>query len=452
MAATLLGCALLASGSSTSTTRERVLDNGMKIIVREDRRAPVVTSMVWYRAGSIDEANGMSGLAHVTEHLMFRGSRRLADGEFSRRVAQLGGRDNAFTGRDYTAYHQQLAAKDLAVVMELESERMSGLVIAPDVFEKEMQVVMEERRWRTNDRPRAALLEQLFSTAFTTHPYRSPVIGSMADLETIGADDVREFYRRWYVPNNAVLVVVGDVDAEQVFRLAARHFGRLASRPLPRRVSYSEPEQKATRRVTMQGPAQSAFLLLGFPAPALRDADRDWEPYALEVLEAVLGAGDVARLPRVLVRESRIAASVDVNYEKTQRGPALFVISAVPGEGRNTAEVETAIRAELARLARDGITPAELARAQTQIVAQHLFQQDSLFTQASRIGAAEMAGHPAQIVERFAGRVRAVSAEQVREVARRYLVDERMTVAVLEPQSSPSRRPALPPKGLRHAD
>jgi zinc protease len=452
-AGVVLASVCLAPGAQTPlSVQERVLDNGMKIVVREDRRAPVVASMVWYRVGSIDEVNGLTGLAHVTEHMMFRGTRRLPDGEFSRRVAQLGGRDNAFTGRDYTAYHQQLSAKDLGIVLELEAERMANLVVAPEIFAKEIQVVMEERRWRTDDRPRSALFEQLYATAFTAHPYRTPVIGWMNDLENLTADDVRDFYRRWYSPNNAVLVVVGDVEAEQVFRLAQRHFGRVERRALPRRSPQSEPEQRGMRRVTLQAPAQSAFVIMGFHAPALRDGERDWEPWALEVLEAVFEAGDLARLPRALVRESRVASSVDVGYEKLQRGPAMFTISAAPSDGRSPAELETAIRGEIARLVRDGITAEELARAQTQLVAQHLFQQDSMFAVATQIGVAEMAGHGARAVERFVPRIRAVTAEQVRDVARRFLVEERMTVAVLEPLPAGARKPVTPPKDLRHAD
>ena len=452
MAVLLLGTALLASGSTSRSTVERVLDNGLKVVVREDRRAPVVVSMVWYRVGSIDEVNGLTGLAHVTEHMMFRGTRRLPDGEFSRRVAQIGGRDNAFTGRDYTAYHQQLSAKDLGTVLELEAERMANLVMQPEVFAREMQVVMEERRWRTDDRPRAALFEQLYATAFTAHPYRTPVIGWMNDLENLTIDDAREFYRRWYAPNNAVLVVVGDVDPEQVFRLANRHFGRIVARALPRRSPQVEPEQRGTRRVTFQGAAQSPFLMLGFHVPVLRDAERDWEPYALEVLETLLDASEVARLPRALVRDSRVAGSVDASYEKFQRGPGLFVVSAAPSEGRSVAELEAAIRGEIARLVREGIAAEELARAQTQLIAQHLFQQDSMFTQASRIGQAEMVGHSARVFDRFVSRTRAVTAEQVREVARRYLIDDRMTVAVLEPLGVAQRKPSLPPKDARHVD
>jgi len=329
---------------------------------------------------------------------------------------------------------------------------MSGLQVVADVFAREMQVVIEERRWRVDDRPRALLSEQLHATAFVLHAHSTPVIGWLSDLENLTADDVREFHRRWYAPNNAVLVVVGDVDAEQVFRLAGRHFGRLPARTLPRRIPEPEPAQNGTRRVVAQGPAQSALLMLGFQVPALRDAARDWEPYALEVLETVLDAGDAARLPRALMRESRLAGSVDASYDKLQRGPALFVISAAAGEGRPVADLEAAIRAEIARLVRDGISADELSRAQTQLVANHMFQQDSMFHQATRIGIAEMSGHPAAVVDRFPARIRAVTAEQVRDVARRYLTEARMTVAVLEPQPHATRRPSLPPRDARHLD
>ena len=453
----LAGLLVLLTGASAAfaadapVIQERVLENGLKVIVREDRRAPVVASMVWYRAGSIDEANGLTGLAHVTEHMMFRGSRRLADGEFSRRIAQLGGRDNAFTGRDYTAYHQQLVARELATALDLEADRMAGISVSPELFAREMQVVMEERRWRTDDRPRAALAEQLYASAFTIHPYRTPVIGWMTDLENLTPDDVRDFHRRWYAPNNAVLVVVGDVDAAEVFRLAQRSFGGLARRALPRRNPQAEPEQRGARRVVLQAPAQSPFLMLGFQVPALRDAERDWEPYALEVLEWLLDSGDAARLPRTLVRESRVAASVDAGYEKYMRGPGLFVLTAAPAEGRTVGELEAALRAEIARIAREGVGADELARAQTQVIANHLFQQDSMLAQATQIGMAEMAGPGVRAIERFVPRIRAVSVEQIREVVRRYLAEDRMTVAVLDPVAPP-RRPAGPARDLRHAD
>lgn len=440
-----------ARAADPPAAQERVLENGLKVIVREDRRAPVVASMVWYRAGSIDEVNGLTGLAHVTEHMMFRGSRRLADGEFSRRIAQLGGRDNAFTGRDYTAYHQQVVAKELSAVFELEADRMAGITVSPELFTREMQVVMEERRWRTDDRPRAALAEQLYASAFSIHPYRAPVIGWMTDLENLTPDDVRDFHRRWYAPNNAVLVVVGDVEAAEVFRLAQRHFGALPRRALPRRNPQVEPEQRGARRVVLQAPAQSPFLMLGFHVPVLRDPERDWEPYALEVLEWLLDAGEAARLPRALVRESRVAASVDASYEKMMRGPGLFVLAAAPGEGRSVSDLEVALRAELARIAREGVGADEVARAQTQVIASHLFQQDAMLAQATQIGMAEMAGPGVRAVERLVTRIRAVTPEQVREVTRRYLVEERMTVAVLDPVA-PAKRPVAPSRDLRHAD
>jgi len=452
---TVLGLvSFVSSGSgfaAASAVHEYRLDNGLRVLVKEDHRAPVVVSMVWYVAGSMDEFNGTTGVAHVLEHMMFQGTPNVPPGEFSRRIARAGGRDNAFTSRDYTAYFQTLHRDRLALALELEADRMQALTLGKEEFEREMQVVMEERRWRTDDRPRAALAEQLYASAFSIHPYRAPVIGWMTDLENLTPDDVRDFHRRWYAPNNAVLVVVGDVEAAEVFRLAQRHFGALPRRALPRRKPQVEPEQRGARRVVLQAPAQSPFLMLGFHVPVLRDPERDWEPYALEVLEWLLDAGEAARLPRALVRESRVAASVDASYEKMMRGPGLFVLAAAPGEGRSVSDLEVALRAELARIAREGVGADEVARAQTQVIASHLFQQDAMLAQATQIGMAEMAGPGVRAVERLVTRIRAVTAEQVREVTRRYLVEERMTVAVLDPVA-PAKRPVAPSRDLRHAD
>lgn len=463
LAVAAIGAALLAgsapgvaqtSAPGVLPTSERTLDNGMKVIVREDRRAPVVVSMVWYRVGSVDEVSGTTGLAHVVEHMMFRGTRRRPDGEFSRLVAEIGGRDNAFVSRDFTAFHQQVHRMHLPLLLELEADRMTNLTLSPDAFAKEMQVVMEERRWRTDDRPRALLAERLWATAFSAHPYRHPVIGWMSDLESMTVEDAREFYRRWYAPNNATLVVVGDVDADEVFRLAAQRFGSIPARPLARRRAQTEPPQNGIKRVTLQAPAQLGFGMFGWHAPALRPGSADWEPLALELLEWVLGGNESARLPRALVRDARVASSVDVRYDAAVRGPGFFVIAAAPAEGRSVAEIESVLRATLARLVRDGVDAEELDRARTQIAAQQVFARDSAFFQANQIGRFEKVGLGWRSAEQMLERMRVITAAQVREVAARVLVDDRLTVAVLEPQphALPKKQPAGPPPGLRHVD
>ncbi|UCE32948.1 MAG: insulinase family protein, partial [Burkholderiales bacterium] len=322
----------------------------MSVLVRVDRRAPIVVHMVWYRAGAMDETSGRTGVAHVLEHMMFKGTETLAPGEFSRRVAALGGSENAFTSSDYTGYYQQVPSARLAEVMALEAERMSRLVLDPQEFEREVRVVMEERRTRTEDSPRGLLYEAFMASAFVATPYRHPVIGWASDLESLTVDDAREWYRRWYVPNNALLVVVGDVDPAEVITLAERTYGRIEARELPPRKPQREPPQRGLRRIEVKAPAEQPVLLMGWKVPSLPASDGDTDPYALEVLAAILDGGESARLPRELVRSQRIANSVGAGYSMAQRGPALFTLQAVPAQGRTAAELEQALRAEIARV------------------------------------------------------------------------------------------------------
>ena len=286
------------------TVHEYKLANGMKVIVKEDHRAPVVVSQVWYRAGSMDELNGTTGVAHVLEHMMFKGTKAVPAGEFSKQIAAAGGRENAFTSRDYTAYFQQLQKSKLALSLKLEADRMHNLVLSPKEFAKEIKVVMEERRLRTDDKPQALVYEKLMAAAYQAHPYHHPIIGWMNDLENMTADDARDWYRRWYAPNNATLVVVGDVKPQEVLKLAERYFGKIKPVALPQRKPQAEPEQRGIKRVTVKAPAKLPYLAMGYHAPALRDPDKDWEPYALEVLAGVLDGNASARLNQALVRRA----------------------------------------------------------------------------------------------------------------------------------------------------
>ena len=260
---------------------EKQLSNGLRVIVKEDRRAPTAVHMVWYRAGSMDETNGTTGVAHLLEHMMFKGTPSIGPGEFSRLVAAAGGRDNAFTSKDYTAYFQQVPKQKLALMMQLESDRMRHLNLDPKEFEQEIKVVMEERRLRTDDQPTAKLFEQLSAVAYQAHPYRVPVIGWMDDLENMTVHDARAWYQQWYVPNNAYVVVVGDVDHREVFRLAERYYGKLKPRALPERKPQREPEQQGVRRLTVKAPADLPVVLLAFKAPTLRAVERDRRPKEL---------------------------------------------------------------------------------------------------------------------------------------------------------------------------
>jgi len=441
--------AATAAGAQ-SAAQEHKLANGLRVIVKEDHRAPTVVHMVWYGAGSMDEVSGTSGVAHLLEHMMFKGTKTVKSGEFSRRIAAAGGRGNAFTSRDYTAYFQQVPKAALAQMMQLEADRMSNLLVTKAEFSSEIKVVMEERRLRTDDQPRALVSEALHAEAFFAHPYRRPIVGWMNDLENMSYVDARNWYARWYVPNNAFVVVVGDVKADEVFALAQKYYGRTKARPSPERKPQLEPEQRGMRRVVVKAPAELPFVLLGWKCPVLRDAGGDWQPYALEVLAGVLDGNESARLNQSLVRNSRLASGVGAGYDATARGPGMCLLEGTPSQGKSAAELETGLRAELARLVDDGVSEDELARVKAQVVANQIFKRDSVFGQAMEIGQYESAGLSHRDIDRVLDRIKAVSAEQVRAVAKQYFVDDKLTVVVLDPQPLDRTKTRPPSPGTRH--
>lgn len=445
----LLAALLFAGTAAQARTTERQLANGMKLLVIEDHRAPTVAHMVWYRAGSYDEVNGQTGVAHVLEHLMFKGTRTLAPGEFSRRVAQMGGRENAFTSRDYTGYFQQVHRSRLADVMALEADRMANLVFDAGEFSREIEVVKEERRWRTEDRATALVHEQLMASAFVASPVRTPVVGWMSDLDAMTVDDARQWYERWYSPNNALLVVAGDVTPDEVFALAERTYGRVPARALPARKPQQEPEQRGVRRLAVKAPAENPYLVMGFRVPSLRDVERDTEPFALELLAAVLDLDENGRLTRSVVRGSRVANQADAGYDMISRGPVLFTLSGTPAAGQDTAALERALLAEVRRIADEGVSEAELRRVKTQYVASRVYQRDSVFGQAMEAASLEVTGFSHRDADRILERIRAVTAEQVRDAARRWFGEDALTVVQLLPQPA-GQRAARPPAGLRH--
>lgn len=442
--------ALLMVGSAQAAVTDVTLDNGMRVIVQEDHRAPVMVSQVWYRAGSMDEFNGTTGVAHVLEHMMFRGTKTVPPGEFSRRIAAAGGRENAFTNRDHTAYFQQMQKDRLELAMQLESDRMANLVISDDLFAKEMQVVMEERRLRTDDQPQSVVYEHLMAAAYQESPYRRPVIGWMDDLQHMTAQDARDWYARWYAPNNATLVVAGDVKAGDVIAMAKRYFGAIPARALPVRKPQNEPEQIGEKRVVVKVPAKVPYLLMAWHAPVLRDWEKDTAPYALQILAGVLSGNDSARLQDSLVKTQQIAVSTSAGYDAIARGPGMFMIDATPAPGRTTDELEKAIHGQIERVQRDGVSDAELARVKAQVIAADVYQRDSLFYQAMQLGEYVTAGLPPEALAHRVEKLRAVSAGEVQAAAKQWLQDDQLSVGVLDPQAlqPQTRRPAVP--GVRH--
>ena len=423
--------------SACSQTHETTLDNGLRVIVREDHRSPVVVSQIWYKVGSQDEPDGLTGISHVLEHMMFKGTAKLKPNEFSRIIAENGGRENAFTSYDYTAYFQQLEKSRLPIAFELEADRMQNLVLTEEEFNREIKVVMEERRLRTEDQPEALAGEKFMITAYDKHSYRNPVIGWMKDLQSIRVKDLRDWYQRFYTPANAILVVAGDVKPKEVFALAEKHFGPVPSRPPEKSAGKSEPQQNSERRVRIALPAEVPYLLLGYHAPVHATAGRgdvaEWEPYALSILGGVLDGGQASRFENQLVREKKIASSLDVDYSATSRSPTLFLIDATPANGHTPEETEKAIRGQIERMRNELVTAEELKRVKAQVVAGNVYSRDSVFYQAMQLGRLAANNLDWRMLDDYVENLNAVTAEQVRAVARKYLVDTNLTVTILDP-------------------
>lgn len=413
---------------------EQTLANGLKILVQEDHRSPVVVSQVWYKVGSSYEPNGITGISHMLEHTMFKGTDKHPAGEFSRIIAENGGEENAFTGQDYTAYFQTMTASKLAVSFELEADRMRHLHILPEELKKELEVVTEERRMRTEDNPQAKMAEQFAAMAYTSSPYKNPIIGWPSDIAAYTAPDLQAWYQRWYAPNNATLVVVGDVKTAEVFALAQHYFGDLqTSEILPLKPQIEMP-QKGVRNMTVKVPAKLPSVLLGYHVPSLKTAENESEAYALEVLAGILDGGSSARLSSSLIRGKQIAVAASASYNLTTRLDNLFELEGTPAEGKTVWDVEAALKQEIMQLQTKLVEPAELERIKAQVLASEVYQRDSNFYQAMQLGMLETVGLGWQKAGEYVEKINHVTAEQVRNVARKYLIDDHLNVAYLEPQ------------------
>lgn len=432
-----------ADDSAPSTEQwpvsEYRLDNGMRVIVREDHRAPVVVSQVWYRVGSGYERLGRTGISHLLEHMMFKGTAKHPPGELLRIIARNGGRQNAFTGRDFTVYFQQLAADRLEIAFRLEADRMQNLILDAQELAKERQVVMEERRMRVTDQPRSHFGEHFNTIAYPASPYAWPGLGWQADLEAITLAELRGWYARWYAPGNALLVVVGDVQPEHVLRLAKAAFGKVPARATthPHRENYLQAPGE--RRLVMHSKeAKVPYVLLGYQVPSVATAQERDEIYALMVLASILDGGKGARLSQELVRDRRIAASAGAGYSAVARLDSLFVLDAVPSDAEVAIDsLVKALREQVQRLQSEPVDTETLERAKNLLLADHLYELDSMFYQAMQIGMLETAGVDWRMLEVYPGKIRAVSAASVQAVARKYLIPSRLTVGTLLPQTPP---------------
>lgn len=419
---------LHATPASTYT-----LSNGLKVIVREDHRAPIVISQVWYKIGSADEYNGITGISHALEHMMFKGTAKYPVGIFSRTIAENGGQENAMTSNDYTVYFQELTNDKLPLSFSLESDRMQNLNLAEAEFSKEIQVVIAERRMRTDDNPQALTYERLLNTAYIASPYHHPVVGWLSDLQQMTANDLRSWYQQWYVPNNATIVVVGDVSPEKVHQLAQQYFEKIPSKTLPIRKLHAETTPLAERRITVQAPANLPWLAIGFNVPSLVTANPAWHAYALEVLASILDQGESSRLPQILIRHEKIASNTDISYDLFARYDELFVITATPTNRKQMNDLENAIKKIIKDVQQKPVSAAELQRAKMRLIADRTYSKDSLMGQAMELGVLSSIGLPLQTGDDYIKQIQMITPEQIQTVAKLYLTTNRSTTALLDP-------------------
>ena len=429
---------LAAIAAESQPTHEFRLANGLKIIVREDHRAPVVVSQLWYKVGSSYETAGQTGLSHALEHMMFKGSRKLGPGESSRILRELGAEENAFTSDDYPAYYQGLASDRLAVALELEADRLASLKLPADEFAREIEVIQEERRLRTDDKPSSLAYERFKALAYPASGYRNPTIGWMADLKRMNVDDLRAWYRTWYVPNNATLVVVGDVQPEQVKALAERYFGSIPARPVPTAKAPLELAEPGERRTTLYLKTQLPSLLYGFNVPSLGSA-RDAKPvHALRLISALLDGGDSARLPARLERGEELVSGASTWYDAHARGDSLFVISATPNvqTGKTLQQVEDGLWRQLKDLQDNPPSADELARVRSQVIAGLVYERDSITSQATSIGELETVGLSWRLLDQDLAALESITPADIQAAARTYFTRTRLTVAHILPEAT----------------
>ena len=414
-------------------THEYMLDNGLKLVVREDHRAPVVVTQIWYKVGGSYESTGSTGVSHLLEHLMFQGTKKHPAGTFSRLIAAHGGSENAATSSDYTFYYETLPVSALSLALELEADRMQHVSLHQAEFDKEIKVVREERRLRTDDNPQMTTYERFKAAAFISSPYHHPVVGWMDDLLHMQLQHAQQWYQHWYVPNNATVVVVGDVNPDEVLTLVQQHFAAIPSRATPLVAATAELPGLGSKALNINIPAKLPWLVMGYHVPSVNTASKDWQPYALEVATAILSANNSARLPSELIHGTQIATQASAHYDLYSRLDGLFTLFAEPSQGHNVQQLRRALAKELQWLQQDKVSAAELQRAKTQLIASDTYAKDSMAYQAQQIGSLESVGLSWRVADEYATKIAAVTAEQIQQVAKQYFIASQLTVATLQP-------------------
>lgn len=429
--------AMASQDITTNNTHEFTLDNGLKLIVREDHRAPVAVTMVWYKVGSVDEPRGKGGLSHMLEHMMFKGTPTLKPNEHSTIIANLGGKDNAFTSYDYTAYFEILPSWELETSLRLESDRMANLVLKEEDFAPERQVVAEERRQRTDSNPQSLFYEAFNATVWTTNAYRNPIIGWMPEIQSWTLADLQSWYNQFYRPNNATVVIVGDVDAEKTHALVNQYFGQIPrGEEITREINFEVP-QNDTKYIEMATPANLPVLFMAYKVPSLNSTDNKQEAYALLLASEILSGSNTARLPKKMVRESQKSLDASSYYNEGTRYDTTFMLSAVPANGVELETLEAELKAEIKNLQTTLVTKEELNKILTAYRTSQIFAKDSIYSQAMSIGSAETTGEGWRNRENLVSYLEQVTPEDIQQVAQKYLNDGNLTVGRLRAHTAP---------------
>lgn len=424
---------------TTQPTHEYTLDNGLKLIVREDHRAPVAITMVWYKVGSVDEPRGKGGISHMLEHMMFKGTPTLGPNEHSTIVANLGGKDNAFTSYDYTAYFEILPSWELETSLRLESDRMHNLVLKEADFAPERQVVAEERRMRTDSNPQALFYEAFNATVWTTNAYRNPIIGWMPEIESWTLSDLQSWYNEFYRPNNATVVIVGDVDPEKTHQMVQQYFGEIPRGAKIVRENNFEVPQNATKYIDMAAPANLPVLFMAYKVPSINSTEHKEEAYALLLASEILSGSTTARLPKKLVKETQQSLDASSYYNEGARYDTTFFLSAVPAEGAALETLETELKAAINELQTTLVSEEELKKILTAYRTEQIYAKDSIYSQAMAIGAAETTGEGWQNRDNLVSYLEKVTPEQIQQVAQKYLNDSNLTIGRLRAHAPDSQ-------------
>lgn len=418
---------------------EYVLGNGLRLLVGEDHRAPLVVTQVWYKVGAADEYDGITGISHLLEHMMFKGTEKYSRQDFTDMIKRRGGRNNAFTGGDYTAYYQVFEKRHIETSFQLESDRMVNLLLRQEDLDKEREVVKEERRLRIEDKPHSRLYEKLYSIALDQSPYHHPVIGWMGDIAGITLRDLSDWYRKWYAPNNATVVVVGDVDPEEVLAMTQKYFGAIASSDIAPRKALKERAHEGERRAELVIKAERPHAMIGYTAPRLGHAEKPWHPYALMVLSAILSSNKSMRFHRNLVMGKKVAQSAHTGYSPYYRYDSLFYISAAPALNASMQDLQVAIDEEIGKVQRDLVNEDDLEIVKASLISNEIFSRDSLQRRAYTLGSFATTGIGWEEIYTMRKKIAAVTVEQVREVAQQYLQPHNRTVINLKPKPKPSQ-------------